>query len=183
MRALIDRRIAPDAAVLSAPMLGMNGPPLPLPALHAAARLMALVGDPMRPAWKWSEKPGELPADRCELLSHDPDRYSDEGWWREHRPELVMGPASWRWVERAYASVRAIEAPGALEAVDVPVLIVSTSADRLVSHPANVRAARRLPRGRLVPFGEGSPARDPARNRFRTRPGNGGDRRFPGRGG
>jgi lysophospholipase len=80
-------------------------------------------------------------------------RYADEEYWREQRPELVMGPASWRWVERAYASWRLLEAPGALEAVTTPVLILSTSVDALVSHPANLRAAARLPQGELVAFG------------------------------
>lgn len=153
MRALIDRRVGPDAVVLSAPMLGLNGPPLPVPLLHTVAKLMNSVGDPTRQAWKWSEKPGEMPAARVHLLTHDAQRYADELWWREHRPELVMGPASWRWVERAYASWRQLEAPGAMEGVSVPVLILSTTADKLVSHPANVRAAHRLPKGELVAFG------------------------------
>jgi lysophospholipase len=153
LRALADHRVTPDAAVLSAPMTGMNGPALPLALLHAVAKLMCTIGDPTRQAWKWSEKPGELPADRSKLLSHDPDRYADEGWWREHRPELVMGPASWRWVERAYASWRRLEEAGALEAVTVPVLFLSTSSDKLVSHPANLKAAQRLPKGEMVAFG------------------------------
>lgn len=153
MRALIDRQVSPDAVVLSAPMLGVNGPPLPLPLLHAFATVMNRLGDPTRQAWKWSEKPGEMPAARASLLTHDAERYADELWWREHRPELVMGPASWRWVERAYASWRKLETPGAMESVTVPVLILSTIADKLVSHPANVRAARRLPKGELVTFG------------------------------
>lgn len=154
MRALIDGEIDPDAVVLSAPMLGMNGPPLPIAFLHNVAKMMARVGDPTRQAWKWSEKPGELPADRANLLTHDPERYADEAWWRGHRPELVMGPASWRWVERAYDSWRALEAPGAMEKVTTPVLIVSTSNDKLVSHDANVRAAERLPNAKLLTFGE-----------------------------
>lgn len=153
MRALVERRVSPAAAVLSAPMLGMNGPPLPLPVLHAVASVMTRIGDPARQAWKWSEKPGEMPADREALLTHDPERYADEAWWREARPELAMGPASWRWVERAYASWRSLERTGALEGVSVPVLIVSTSADKLVSHKANIRAAERLPRGELAEFG------------------------------
>jgi lysophospholipase len=153
LRALAEHRVSPDAAVLSAPMVGVNGPPLPLPMLHGVAQLMNAVGEPTRPAWRSSEKPGELPAARAKLLTHDADRYADELWWREHRPELVMGPASWRWVERAYASARGLEAPGVLEAVQVPVLILSTSADKLVSHPANLRAARRLPKGEMVAFG------------------------------
>ena len=153
LRALVDQRVTPDAVVLSAPMTGVKGPPLPLPALHAVARLMCILGAPTRQAWKWSEKPGELPADRANLLTHDADRYADEVWWRTHRPELVMGPASWRWVERAYASWRQLEAPGALEAVTTPVLFLSTASDKLVSHPANIRAARRLPKGEMVLFG------------------------------
>ncbi|GMN03254.1 alpha/beta fold hydrolase [Erythrobacter sp. MTPC3] len=156
MRALVEKRVDPDAVFLSAPMLGMNGPPLPLPMLHGVARMMNRVGDPMRQAWKWSEKPGELPIGRQTLLTHDPDRYQDEQWWRDHRPELVMGPASWRWLERAYASWRMLEEPGALEQVRVPVLILSTTSDKLVSHPANVRAADRLPQGKLIEFGNES---------------------------
>ncbi len=155
LRALVDGRVSPDAVVLSAPMTGVNGPPLPLPLLHGVARLMNVVGKPTRQAWKWSEKPGEKPSAsaRANLLTHDPDRYADEQWWRDHRPELVMGPASWRWVEAAYASWRQLEVPGALERVTAPVLFLSTSSDRLVSHPANLAAARRLPKGEMVAFG------------------------------
>ncbi|WP_335682323.1 alpha/beta hydrolase [Porphyrobacter sp. HT-58-2] len=153
LRALSERRIVPQAAVLSAPMTGMNGPPLPLAMLHAVAKLMCAVGDPMRQAWKWSEKPGELPSGRATLLTHDPERYADEVWWREHRPQLVMGPASWRWVERAYASWGKLEQRAVLEGVATPVLILSTASDKLVSHAANLRAARRLPKGEMVAFG------------------------------
>jgi lysophospholipase len=154
LRALVDHRVVPDAAVLSAPMTGVNGPPLPLVLLHNVARLMCAVGDPVRQAWKWSEKPGAMPAARANLLTHDPDRYADEQWWREHRPELVMGPASWRWVECAYASARRLAQPGALETVNVPMLILSTASDKLVSHPANLAAARRLPQGEMIAFGD-----------------------------
>lgn len=155
MRALVDQVIAPlpDAVVLSAPMLGMAGPPLPLSVLHTIAIMMTRMGDPTRPAWKMGEKPGDLPENRADLLTHDLDRYEDELWWRDHRPELAMGPGSWGWLERAYASWRRLEEPGALEAVSVPTLIVSTSEDKLVSHPANVRAAKRLPKGEMMEFG------------------------------
>ncbi|MEO0591532.1 MAG: alpha/beta hydrolase [Pseudomonadota bacterium] len=153
-RALAEGRVSPDAVVLSAPMLGFQTPPLPLSVLHTVAHLMNAVGDPMRPAWKWSEKPGELPQARESLLTHDPDRYRDEQFWRDERPELAMGPASWRWVERGYESLRRLEAAGAMENVAVPVLILSTTNDKLVSHAANVRAASRLPKGELVEFGK-----------------------------
>ncbi|MEM6857325.1 MAG: alpha/beta hydrolase [Pseudomonadota bacterium] len=153
-RALVQGRVSPDAVVLAAPMLGFQTPPLPLSVLHTVAHLMNALGDPMRPAWKWSEKPGELPEARESLLTHDPDRYRDEQWWRDKRPELAMGPASWRWVERGYESLRRLETAGAMEKVAVPLLILSTTNDKLVSHAANVRAASRLPKGELVEFGE-----------------------------
>lgn len=154
LRALVDQRVRPDAVALSAPMAGMNGPPLPLAVLHSVAKLMCTIGDPFRQAWKWSEKPGEMPAARANLLTHDAARYADEQWWRDHRPALVMGPASWRWVERAFASWRRLEERGAMEAVPVPVLFLSTTSDKLVSHAANVNAARRLPKGEMVAFGD-----------------------------
>lgn len=65
-----------------------------------------------------------------------------------------MGPASWRWVERAFASSRVLESAGALEQVTLPLLIVSTSNDKLISHEANVRAAKRLPNGEIFLLGE-----------------------------
>ena len=84
-----------------------------------------------------------MPANRSDLLTHDAGRYADELWWRERRPELVMGPGSWGWGERAYAATRQLERRGAMENVEVPVLIISTSADKLVRHPSAVRAANR----------------------------------------
>ncbi|WJY19116.1 alpha/beta hydrolase [Alteriqipengyuania flavescens] len=153
LRAVVDGAAAPDALVLSAPMLGFTGPPLPLPVAHGFAKLMTAIGDPKRPAWKWSEKPGEIPAGREKLLTHDDDRYGDEQWWRTERPGLVMGPGSWGWVERAYASVRGLNRTGVLEAVTVPTVAISTSNDKLVSHAAVERAIERMPNATLVRFG------------------------------
>lgn len=153
LRAVAERQVNPDALVLSAPMLGFYGTVLPVGLMHAAARLMKGLGDPARPAWKWSEKPGQTPASRIALLTHDPARYEDELWWRETRPELVMGPGSWGWVERAYASMRSLYRPGVLEAVATPVLLLGAENDRLVAIGAIEQAAARLPKGELVRFG------------------------------
>ncbi|MGE3693573.1 MAG: alpha/beta hydrolase, partial [Novosphingobium sp.] len=136
LRALAERRVDPVAAILVAPMLGFLPAWIPNGAKHALARLMVKIGDSRRPAWKWSEKPGALPAGRHRLLTNDDQRYADEVWWREHRPELVMGPGSWGWLERACASIAGLNAPDLLEAVDVPVQMLATSADKLVAFPA-----------------------------------------------
>jgi lysophospholipase len=153
LRALAEGRVDPAALLLSAPMLGFAGQPLPPAVMHAAARLMCRLGDRRRPAWKWSEKPGAFPQGRMALLTHDEGRYADEVWWREQRAEIAMGPGSWGWVERAYASMRGLDAPGLLEAVTTPVFIAATTADRLVGIAAIERAARRLPNCTYLRFG------------------------------
>lgn len=152
--AVARKQVAPDGLVLSAPMLGFHPAWVPRFVLHGVARLMAGIGDRRRPAWKWSEKPGEVPEGREKLLTHDDERYADELWWREHRPILVMGPGSWGWIERAYASFAELDGVGVLEGVNIPTYIVATDHDKLVDFGAIERAARRLPRAELLIFGE-----------------------------
>jgi lysophospholipase len=116
-------------------------------------RLMRRLGAPERPAWKVSEKPASPLAIRQTLLTHDNDRYADELHWWQVRPELVMGPASWHWVERAYQSNIQINAPGQWEAIRIPMLMIGTSADQLVDNKATIAAARRIPGAELLVFG------------------------------
>jgi len=104
-------------------------------------------------AWPVSEKPGSPLDKRATLLTHDAARYADEAWWRAARPELEIGPASWRWVERAAASVEGLRRRGVLEAIAVPVLVLAAKCDALVSWPATRRAAARLPQAELAVWG------------------------------
>ncbi|WP_241461729.1 alpha/beta fold hydrolase [Aurantiacibacter luteus] len=155
MRAAIEKVLTPrpDALVLSAPMLDTFPEMLPLPLKRGFSWLMTRLGDPRRPAWKISERPGTRAGMRRTLLTHDDARYEDELWWREARPELRLGPGSWGWVRSAATSSSAMFRRGALESVDLPVFIVATDADRLVS-PSAIRAAlARLPDAEALIFG------------------------------
>ncbi|WP_206241546.1 alpha/beta fold hydrolase [Novosphingobium terrae] len=156
LRAVAEHKVNPDALILSAPMLGFFAPGLPVWLQHVYACLMAKLGDSRRPAWKGGEKPGSTTALRMHLLTHDQRRHEDELWWRAQRPDLGTGAASWRWMERAVASRKALFAPGVLEGVTIPVLLISTSADHLVSHAAVLAAARRLPHAQLIALGRES---------------------------
>jgi len=153
LRATAEGKVDPVALVLSAPMLGLHPGFVPDALKHALARLMTSVGDPRRLAWKWSEKPGQPPEGREKLLTHDHVRYEDEQWWRDHRPQIAMGPASWGWIESAIASIRYLKKPGLLESVTIPVLFVATREDALVDYSAIARAAGRIENARLVAFG------------------------------
>jgi lysophospholipase len=156
LRAVVEGVLAPapDALVLSAPMFDVLPERVPLTVRRALAAVMCRAGDARRPAWKWSERPGELPSFRRDLLTHDAERYADEEWWRSARPELSMGPGSWGWVRGALASIQALSRAGTLERVDIPVFITATRADRLVGVRAIERLARRLPQAEVQWFGE-----------------------------
>lgn len=155
LRAVAERTLvpAPLGLILIAPMLDVLPEALPAFVKLVFARLMVRLGDPRRPAWKWSEKPGELPEGRQALLTHDDRRYADELWWRRERPELAMGTGSWGWVASALASICRLNTPGLLEAVEIPVYIVATRTDRLVGSRAIHHAAQRLPHARSLWFG------------------------------
>jgi len=155
LRAVAERQLrpAPAALVLVAPMLDVLPERVPLAIRRLFARVRCATGDPRRPAWKWSERPGEVPAFRQRLLTHDNERYADELYWREARPELAMGTGSWGWVRAALASIGHLRRPGVLEQVAAPVLMLGTRADRLVGVRAMGRAAGRLPRAETLWFG------------------------------
>lgn len=170
LRSAAEGEVDPDAIVLSAPMLGLITHGLPIALFALVARLLCAVGDPRRPAWKWSEKPGQVPADRANLLTHDPDRYADEIHWRAARPELVMGPGSWGWVRAAIASIRGLDRREVLARIRIPVILIGTGIDQLVSISAIDRAARWLADATYLRLGEEARHEvlrevDPVRNR------------------
>lgn len=144
---------APAALVLSAPMLDVLPERVPLALRRLAANAMCALGDVRRPAWKWSERPGEVPAFRQKLLTHDDARYADELAWRAQRPELAMGPGSWGWVRQSLASIYWLARRGLLESVTLPIFLFATTADRLVGVQAIRRAEARLPLVQSLWFG------------------------------
>lgn len=152
LRALAERRIAPDAAVLVAPMSGFTAP-YPDQVGLALARLMMRLGAPDRAAWKVSEKPGTPMRLRQLLLTHDDTRYEDEFWWREHDRGLELGPASWQWVAQAYASFMGLAQAGVVEGIRVPALFLVASADKLVSAKATKALAARMPNATTHVYG------------------------------
>ncbi len=151
LRALIEGRIAPEASVLIAPMLGFDAAgPIAAVAPWLAGMLGRIV--PERRAWRDGEKPGAKPAQRASMLTHDTERYDDEIWWKTQDRSLALGPASWGWIAASYRSFARIDRAGAVEQVATPTLVIGTDGDALVSHVAMRRVAARLPHGELLMF-------------------------------
>jgi lysophospholipase len=76
LRAMVERAVSPDAAVLVAPMLGLNSGPLPTPVARGLAGLMCRIGWGERQAWTQKETSERQRAMRQKRLTHDPERYA-----------------------------------------------------------------------------------------------------------
>ena len=167
-RALAKVIAEPDAAVLIAPMMGLHAP-ISAGFGERVAEIAMKLGNPQRRAWKSNEKPGTTDS-RLSLLTHDPDRYSDEPWWWEQKPEIKLGPPSWRWVVRAFESTRRLRVSRRVKLVRTTVLVLVAEADRLVRAADAIKVAGMLPDARVVRFGNESAHEilrevDPVRNR------------------
>lgn len=168
LQALLGGRVSPDAAVLSAPMLGLRSP-VSARVGEWAARLMTRIGDPARAAWKGGEKPRVV--NRQALLTHDDARYADELWWHQAHPELRLGPPSWAWLHASFVSTRQQRADARLSAMRVPTLMLVPLRDQLVDAAAAQRVASALPDAVVKAWGpesahevlrEADPVRDAA---------------------
>lgn len=152
LRAMVEGAATPDAAVLSAPMMGVRSP-FGATLGERLARIIGGIGNAARPAWKANEKPGTLET-RQALLTHDPDRYQDELWWQSTQPDLLLGPPSWRWVIEAFVSTRRLRRDPRLKSMRVPTLMLVPMADQLVLPSAALSVGARLPDARIVKFGK-----------------------------
>lgn len=156
LRLLAERRPAVDAAVLVSPMLGFSAGPLPAWAVRLIATAACRIGLAERAAWGGGRGPEAMPAHRERNLTHSAERYADELWWRAQHPELAVGAPSWGWLRAGAESMARLAAPGVLETVRTPLLILGTPHDGLVDSAAIVRAAGRLPGARLRMFDDGA---------------------------
>lgn len=148
LRALAERSAALDAAVLVAPMLGINSAPLPSWATRWTSALLSTFGWRRRPVWR---APPSAGSPRQTYLTSCRERYADELWWWEREPGLNLGAPSWGWLEAACRSCAALT-DAKLRSVGTPLLLIGTETDRLVSAPAIRRAASLLPKARLKMF-------------------------------
>ena len=150
LRILAEHRIRLDAAVLVAPMIGINSSPLPSWLAQLIAQNLTSFGWGKIPVWSHESKlqQGSM---RRKILTSCPERYSDELWWFEQRPGYSLGAPSWGWLAAAYRSIASLT-PEKLRSVKLPMLLLGTDRDRLVSPSAIRWAAGLLPKAELTMF-------------------------------
>src|SRR3546814_3946772 len=72
--------------------------------------------------------------------------------WNGANPAHVLGGASWGWLDAAYRSIDALEAPGVAEGISVPVLLAASAGDRVVHTGRAVKLLKRIPRHEIALF-------------------------------
>lgn len=151
LRTLIERKPALDAAVLTAPMIRINSGLLPAWAAAATANMMCALGFGRVPAWRVPSTPAAPGSFRQTILTSSRERFEDELWWWEREPGFNLYAPTWGWLRAAYAS-SACFTPERLGGIDIPVLLIGTDRDKLVS-PAAIRdAAAAIPKAELLMF-------------------------------
>src|SRR5690606_15303292 len=142
-----------DAVILSAPMVAPAGGGMPEWGAHLVAKLFCAIGRGKRRARTGSAQPLEPEVLRRGLFTHAAARSAGDFVWFRERPFVRLGPGSWRWVERAYASARRLRDKQRLEAVDTPVFGLATAIDELVDNATIERAVQLRPHAEMKLFG------------------------------
>lgn len=153
LRTLVERRPGIEAAILVAPMIGVNSGPVPAWLAPAFADTMCRLGYSAQRMFKTPRALARPGSQRQHVLTgRSRARYEDELWWWKEEPELNLGAPSWGWLRAALRSAAEAFTPERLAGVDLPVLVLGTDRDRLVSPAAIRRIAGELPRAELAMF-------------------------------
>ncbi|KQY92533.1 lysophospholipase [Caulobacter sp. Root1455] len=137
------------AAVLSAPMLGLNTGRRPAGGARALAWLMSRsrykgdyvlgdVGDPFVQSF---------PKD---ALTHDAARYARHRAQINANPDIALGGITWGWTDFAFSTCAFLRRTRGVEAISIPVTIVGAGQDSRVLVADERAIAGRMPKGRYV---------------------------------
>jgi lysophospholipase len=142
-----------DAAILSAPMLGIRTgrlPPTVARCITAAARVSGLGLCLIPGAYRW--RPDRIPSPEVSRISSDPERCRLQYGWFSARAQLRVDEATYGWLDEAFRLVARIGRPEFLVGIHIPILLATAGIESFVEPAAHHRAARLLPDCTLVEF-------------------------------
>lgn len=135
-----------DAAILSAPMLGLTTGGIPARAARriAGAATLSGIGAVLVPgARRWHADANQTPA--LSRTSSDPERCRIHGAWLAARPTLTVDGPTYGWVDAAFRVTERLRHPEFLVRIATPILLGSAGSDSFVDPAAHRHAARHLP--------------------------------------
>ncbi len=138
-----------DAAILSAPMVGILTPGLSPHIVRLLAILNEAVGLGGTYTWDKRRPLYGMPFEG-NILTHDRQRWNRFQARLEAFPELRLGDPTWSWVAFATSAIARLSRPGAIEQIVIPLCIATAGEDRICDSRAAARLAARAPMGRHV---------------------------------
>lgn len=153
LRLLIERPPPLQAAVLVAPMIAVNSGPIPVWLARLIAGAAVTTGFSRRPLWGAPLARAPVGSKRQRVLTSCPDRYEDEAYWWQQQPDYGSSAPTFGWLRAAYRSAAAFS-EHALQQLRLPVLLIATERDALVSPAAIRRVAGLLPHAQLALFND-----------------------------
>ena len=84
------------------------------------------------------------------FVTHDERRYRFTEEWFAADPRLALGGPTLGWARQAIRSMTAALAPGYLERIELPLLLISAGQDRLIDSGTHGPVAARLGRGEVL---------------------------------
>ena len=140
-----------DAAILSAPMLGLlsgRTPPVLLRAVTGPARLTGLGICRLPGTYRYH--PDRPPTPERSRISSDADRCRVRHAWITSNPGLRLDQPTYGWLDPALSLIGRIGKRRFLAGIKTPILLASAGREHVVAPAAHYRAARLLPDCTLV---------------------------------
>jgi lysophospholipase len=135
-----------SAAILSAPMLGLQTGPVPPP----LARLMASTLSAVGLGAGLAARDGAAPeAFETNVLTHDAARYRRNVDQVAAWPQLTVGPPTWGWLDFAFNATDRLSRGSETPNIATPLTVVAAGEERLVDNAALERVTARVPGARL----------------------------------
>lgn len=138
-----------SAAVLSAPMLGLNTAGVPPWVAAPLSWTLSRVG--LSGAYVQGGRYDPLAQTFVgDALTHDEARYDRYVAQLRADPRIALGGMTWGWADFAISACAWLRGAGRVETVTIPVTIVGAELDNRVLNVDEQRIAARLPNGRYV---------------------------------
>jgi lysophospholipase len=160
-----------DAAVLSAPMLGIRAAGLPPALMRCMTGFVRAAGLGIcfiPGAGRW--RPDRIPTPERSRVSSDPERCRLQYAWFSANTTLRVDAPTWGWLDSALRLVNRTAKKKFLAGIDTPILLASAGIESFLRPEAHRRAAQLLPDCRLVEFPDSKHEpfleRDPIRDRW-----------------
>lgn len=144
MRALLEGRLAPDGAVLTAPMFDLTLPRSARPFAKLIVNVAVAAGLAARYAPGMEDYDPRKARFENNPLTGDAARFDIYQAALRQTPALALGGVTYGWLKAALASIEALDASAKSAPATCPVLVCTAAADRVVSNDAQAKICSRL---------------------------------------